>query len=304
METKKQGDNEITILQSSDITQEQEKAQIDIQIATAKKYPRNMKDAVENALTTVTMSVEVAESCYYSLNFRKSKDNKKSEPIEGPSINLAKILAQCWGNLRFSKEVIGASATHVTSQAMVHDLETNIAAAIKVQRPILYKDGGRYNNDLIILHGSVGASIALREAIFSVIPKAYIEKLFHAAKAKVTNELDDATILVTRRNKLLKYFKENHGVDDKMIAKHFDVSNVNMLNKDQVLELSGLMTAIQQEGIKPENIFEFPDNTDEIKNNEFNNEFGDAKDNFDKKENQQKTSDEATKDGLKMESPK
>ena len=44
-----------------------ERANIDIQIATAKKYPRSLARVKNDILSTATLDEETAESCFYVL---------------------------------------------------------------------------------------------------------------------------------------------------------------------------------------------------------------------------------------------
>ena len=86
---------ELEIIQTEgiEVYQSYEKAAIDVQVATAKQHPRNIKRAVDNSIAIVTMDKETAETCTYSL----PRGGKK---INGPSVHLARIIAQNWQNLR------------------------------------------------------------------------------------------------------------------------------------------------------------------------------------------------------------
>jgi hypothetical protein len=103
------------------IIYQQDKAFIDMQIATAKAYPRNIRKATENSVAVVTMDFQTAESCNYSV----PRGNKS---ITGPSVHLAKIIAQFWGNMRIEAKVVGVDQTHVTSEAVCWDSETKLLA--------------------------------------------------------------------------------------------------------------------------------------------------------------------------------
>ena len=67
-------------------------AQVNTQVATAKQYPRNIKQIIATVTDYVTMDLETAASCTYS----KPQGGKF---IEGESIRLAEIMAAEWGNL-------------------------------------------------------------------------------------------------------------------------------------------------------------------------------------------------------------
>ncbi len=77
-----------------------QRAEIDMQVSTAKKYPRPDPSAIKKKMESfATMDEETAESCFYSL----PRDGKT---IQGPSVRLAEIAVACYGNLRAASRVI------------------------------------------------------------------------------------------------------------------------------------------------------------------------------------------------------
>jgi len=116
-----------------DIYQSEEKAAIDTQIATAKRFPRDIVKCVEEALFMVTMDKDVAESCSYSL----PRGDKK---ITGPSVHLARIITQTWGNMRAETKVVDITDTAIVSQAICYDLEKNYAFKVTVRKNILQSE--------------------------------------------------------------------------------------------------------------------------------------------------------------------
>src|SRR4051812_48501652 len=69
------------------------RAEVDIQISTAKRYPRSIRNFKQQALEMATFDEETAEGCFYSLP-------RGGKPIEGPSARLAEIVLSAWGNVR------------------------------------------------------------------------------------------------------------------------------------------------------------------------------------------------------------
>src|SRR4051812_31743378 len=90
---------------------EGEKAMIDSQIATAKAYPRNATRAIDNCIATVVRNEEIAESCIYNVPRGKGK-------ISGPSVNLAKIIMQFYGNFRAAARVVEIEHKTITCEAI------------------------------------------------------------------------------------------------------------------------------------------------------------------------------------------
>jgi hypothetical protein len=94
-------------------------AEVDTQITTAKRFPRNLHTFKQQALAMATFDEETASGCFYALR----RDQK---PIEGPSIRLAEIVLSAWGNIRADAKVIAVGEKDLTAEAMTWDLEKNV----------------------------------------------------------------------------------------------------------------------------------------------------------------------------------
>ena len=92
------------------------KSEIDMQVATAHKYPRSVKRFRDETLAMVTLNENVAQECIYSL----PRDGKN---IEGPSARFAEVVASAWGNSRAGARVVSDVGDFVTAQGVFHDLE-------------------------------------------------------------------------------------------------------------------------------------------------------------------------------------
>lgn len=80
-------------VQGTELQLLREKAEIDMQVSTAKAFPRNVELATKNMMFMATMDMETAEKCTYSLP-------RGGKAITGKSVTLARICFQSWGNLR------------------------------------------------------------------------------------------------------------------------------------------------------------------------------------------------------------
>ena len=134
------------------------RSEIDMQISTAKKWPRSIKRFRDEALQMVTLNDQIAAECIYSL----PRDGKV---VEGPSARFGEIAASAWGNCRAGARVVSDQGDFVTAQGVFHDLERNVAITYEVQRRITGKNGRRYSADMIGVTGNAASSIALRSAI-------------------------------------------------------------------------------------------------------------------------------------------
>lgn len=249
-----------------------DKAAIDVQISTAKAYPRSIKRATENAIAIVTMDRETAETCNYSLPRGK-------KPISGPSVHLAKILAQQWGNMRIKARVVDTDATHVHSEAVCWDLETNLAIEVTVKRSIMQhvyedRDGKsvktgkmiRMNEDMITVTGNAANSISLRNAIFTVIPTAVWKKAYNAAKQMITGDISDKNKLIARRKQVLDGFKETYGISEREILLAIGKAALDHIDGDDLVILIGIAQSIKDGDTTVEMAFKrAPSKEDKIK---------------------------------------
>lgn len=234
----------------------QDKAVIDTQIATAKAYPRNMKKAVDNSIFLVTLDVETAQTCNYSLP-------RAGKAITGPTIHLAKILAQNWGNLRVEAKVIDIGAKQITSQAIAFDLENNLAIKVEVKRSIMTKTG-RMNDDMITVTGNAANAIAMRNAILNVIPKGVVDKVYNEAKKTITGDLSDETKLLAKRKKVFDGFMNTYGITEKEVLNAVGKQAIEHINGDDLVVLIGIGQAIKDGDTTPEDAFK-PKKTTAIK---------------------------------------
>lgn len=215
----------------------QDKAAIDIQISTAKAYPRNIKRATENAIAIVTIDAETAKTCTYSVP-------RGGKPITGPSVHLAKVLAQTWGNMRIEAKVISTDQKTVTSQAVAFDMENNLAIKVEVKRSIMTKTG-RMSDDMIVVTGNAANAIALRNAVISVIPKAIVDKVYNEAKKTITGDLSDNTKLLQKRKQVLQALIETYNVTEKEVLGAIGKVAAAHITSDDLVVLIGIGQAIK-----------------------------------------------------------
>lgn len=180
----------------SSVSMTLDRTEVDMQVTTAHRFPRNIKTFKSDALSMATIDQETAESCFYVL----PRSNKN---IEGPSVRLAEIVASCWGNMRIGTRVVHEDDKFITAQGMAFDLQRNVAITIEVRRRITDKYEKKFNSDMIGVTGNAASSIALRNAVFRVVPMAYVNSIYQAAKRVA---IGDAKSLSTRRDQIIDRF--------------------------------------------------------------------------------------------------
>lgn len=220
------------------------RAEIDQQIATAKRYPRSIKRFVDEATAMVTLNESIAQQCIYAL----PRDGKV---VEGASARFGEIVASAWGNCRAGARVVNDSGVFVTAQGVFHDLERNVAITYEVQRRITNKQGKRFSADMIGVTANAACSIALRNAILKGVPKAFWETLYQKARAVVAG---DIKTLANKRAEAIKQF-QIYGVTEAQILAKLGREGVADIAVDDLVVLFGLLTAIRDGDTTPEQAF-------------------------------------------------
>jgi hypothetical protein len=220
------------------------KGEIDQQIATAKRYPRSIKQFVDAATELATLDEETAEECIYAL----PRDGKT---VEGPSARFAEIIAYAWGNCRAGARTIGEDRDFVKSQGTFYDLERNVGIQFEVSRRIVDKKGNRYKPDMIGTTANAAGSIALRNAVLKGIPKAFWKKAYQRARGVVAG---DFKTLANRRAEAFKQFSV-FGVTPEMIFGLLQIKGVEDVTLEHMVVLKGVLTAIKEGDTSVEQVF-------------------------------------------------
>lgn len=215
-----------------------ERANVDSQVATAKQYPRDIARCVNNSIAMATIDYETAQSCRYALQ-------RGGKPISGPSVHLAKLIVSNWGNMRAEAKVVQVTDKQVISRGTCWDLENNVATAFEVRRSIIGKNGNRFSEDMITVTGNAANSIAYRNAVFSVIPKAITNKVYQAAQHLITGDLSDEEKLVARRKKCIDFFKDEYGITENEVVMLCGKQTVNQIKADQIALLLGITQSLK-----------------------------------------------------------
>lgn len=215
-----------------------ERANVDSQVATAKRYPRNIKRSIDNSIVMATMDSETAQSCGYALP-------RGGKPITGPSVHLAKIVVSNWGNMRTEAKVVQITDKQIISRGTCWDLEANVASAFEVRRSIVDSKGKRYSDDMITVTGNAANSIAYRNAVFSVVPKAVVDKVYKAAQRFITGDLSDEEKLIERRTDAINHFNEEWGITEAEVIRLCGKQTVNQIRANEIALLLGMAQSLK-----------------------------------------------------------
>lgn len=220
------------------------KSEVEAQITAAHRYPRSMRRFLKESEALATLTEDVAASCLYSV----PRDGKM---ITGPSVRLAEIMASSYGNMHVAARTLEPDERSVSAQGVAWDLEKNLRVSIEVSRRITGKTGRRYGDDMIQTTGMAAASIAFRNAVFRVIPRAYVQHVYGKAREVAVG---DASTLTDRRAKLFERLQKL-GVPPDRICPRMGVAGVEDIGLEHLEQLIGLGTAIKSGSVSIDEAF-------------------------------------------------
>lgn len=231
--------NEIIEIKQAEVLQAINRSEVDMQIATAKQYPRHLPTVLNQIATLATLDAETAEDCFYIL---RRKGEGGGNTIEGLSVRMAEIIAGAWGNLRVQTRIIGNDGKTITAQGVCHDLETNVAVSVEVKRRITDRNGRTYSEDMQVVTGNAASAIAFRNAVLKVVPKAVTKRVIADVKQVAMGQALD---LETSRQRMVDYFGKL-GVTEELLLEYLELKKREEIDKERVFELRALANAIKE----------------------------------------------------------
>jgi len=159
-------------------------------IVLAKRFPRN-EDQAFARLQRSCQRPSFAESVEYAFP-------RGGKEVRGPSADLAREAARCWGNIRYGTEVVSESKDERHIRSFAWDLETNNYATQesffkkRIQRKVEINGMKETRwvepdeRDLLELHNRIAAK-AERNCILKVLPPDYIQDAIATAHETLRN---------------------------------------------------------------------------------------------------------------------
>lgn len=230
------------------------RAELDTMISTAKAYPRDVKQCVEEAIAMATMDEETAQACVYALP-RKDKDGNRVD-IKGASIRLAEICASSWGNIHAATRIVEVSEKHIVTEGVCWDLQKNVKVTMPDKVSIWFgekggKGGYRANNDMQVMLSKASCSKALRNAIFRVVPGFIVQAAYNKALEMVAG---DVKTLANRTKAVIEKLVKM-GISKEDIFNYYEHTKFDEFTAEDYTSLIGIGTALKEKRIKIEEIF-------------------------------------------------
>lgn len=229
------------------------RADLDAVQDQARKHPRVLSAVLAELEQVCTLNQRTAEACLYSL----PRGGKK---ITGPSVRFAELVAYAWGSIRVSSTIVAVEDNAVVVNGVAHDLQTNRVIEVQIRRLVQKKkNAAAADDDDKQLAVSSGTSIAVRNAILRLVPRALLEQALDAAKRAATGK----GTIEQRRADAVRAFA-SVGVDEAGMLTAIGRAGIEDVSIDDLVYLRGLLTAIKEGTIRPEDAARSPEDRRQI----------------------------------------
>lgn len=193
----------------------------------AKQFPRDEQRAIERIVRSCQRPT-LAEKAQYAFP-------RGGSQVTGPSIRLAEVLVQHWGNINFGYRELHEAPGMTQVLAYAYDLETNARAekVFHVKHVRDTRQGPKEITDRRDLYELVAnqASRRIRSCILQLIPGDVVEAALEAAAAAL--EKHEGKDIDERRKNAVKLFAEID-VTEEMIEKRMSKKIKALLPQDLV----------------------------------------------------------------------
>lgn len=215
-------------------------AEVQGQIIAAKNFPRDENQALEKILKACNRK-KLAETGLYSYP-------RGHELVTGPSIRLAEVLAQSWGNIDFGIRELERRDNESVVMAYAHDLESNLRQTkiFTVRHIRETKKGNKQlsgDRDVYELTANMGAR-RVRACILGIIPGDIVDAAQEACEETLKENTGDPKEKI---QKMLTAFSEFE-VTREQLEKHIGYS-LDSVKPNDIVKLQKVYMAIK-DGMK------------------------------------------------------
>lgn len=219
------------------------------QIFMARQFPRNVFQS-EQRILDACKRPSLAQTAIYSYPRGGTK-------VEGPSIRLAEVLAQNWGNLAFGVKELEQRAGESVAMAYAWDLETNVRQEKVFTVPHSRKAKGKITKlddprDIYELVANQGAR-RLRSCILGIIPGDIVEAAVAECNKTITGNNNKP--LKDRIAHALDAFKNKYRVTQEMVETRFGY-NADAFTEYDYLDMIKIFNSLKDGMSKVEDWFD------------------------------------------------
>lgn len=224
-------------------------AEVQASMAIAKRFPRD-EFAAYTRIMNACKRPSLAENAAYAYP-------RGGTTVTGPSIRLAEVLANAWGNIDYGYREVGSGPGYTDVEAYAFDKESNSRSCrtFRVLHIRSTKQGNKNLTDPRDVYELVAnqASRRIRACILQIIPGDVTEEAMKACESTIKKSGGDAP-LVDRVRKMAAVFQE-YGVTTEMLERRLG-HKLDATIEQELVQLRRIYTSLKDGAAKREEFFD------------------------------------------------
>jgi hypothetical protein len=227
-------------------------SEVMVQAKLAKEFPRNMDEVFRKIEETFQSDPEIADASKFSY----SRGNTQ---ITGYTIQFARAVAECVGNIHFSIKELARNERQTEILVQALELESNTMQSRSIiVRHIQYaasepksleKERDIYENNANV------AARRLRECILEVLPKPAINKAKAIVEEILEGKYGDEEKRLKYAAEYLKRLEDNHGISYDRVVANRGNRPPEMWVKEDFAYIAMANKLLKANSIAPEKLF-------------------------------------------------
>lgn len=251
---------------NEDMTPQSARAMQEVQAAIilAKKFPRDTLTAIHRIKESCKRP-KLAEKATYSYP-------KGGQLVTGPSIRMAELIAQNWGNLDFGVRELSSENGESLVESYCWDMETNVrqTKSFKVPHTRFTRSSGNTKltdpRDIYEAVANQGAR-RLRACILGVIPQDVIEEATDEVRRTLAGS--NTTPIKDRISQMMQAFYHKFQVSKSMLE-GFLKHSLEEVSEDELVDLRGIFNSLKDGVSKRSDWFKFKEKEHSENSNKLN----------------------------------
>lgn len=255
--------NENTSMQNNSAVARSEK-EVEGQIVMAKKFPRDMLSCIQRIKDNCKRR-KLAEKAMYAYP-------RGGQMVTGPSIRLAEVIAQSWGNISFGVREVSSMDGESLIEAFAWDLETNVRQSKSFKVPHI-RYSKQYGNKKLIDPRDIYEMVAnqgarrLRSCILGVIPLDIVEEATEECTKTLANQNSEP--IQDRISKMLQAFTNQFQVTKEMLEARLG-HDLAVTSEMELIDLRKIFNSLKDKMSKRGDWFDFKEKVKSESSNKLN----------------------------------
>lgn len=221
----------------------------DVQVSTAKRYPRDEEKSLAKSIKHSIRNRKTAKRCFYFRPVGKDSQGRIAFTPPGIAIRGVENIAHNWGNLWIGAISRGVVDGKLTVTGVSFDIEANVRIEKDVTKSVTRTNGQLYSANHIATMEQALASTAVRNAVLANLPDYVKEEFKEAVIEYIAGDSQDK---IDENWEILLQAFEQYSCTDKELRELCHIKPKAVIDGENIVFLTGVYNGLEEDLFKIE----------------------------------------------------